>query len=128
MNRTLIIVCIIVICIAVVYSAYPSMNLNQVPSLFISVEEARQRRFGIIVDVRSMKEREELGFYPNSIPVSMEEIAEKGLSALCSPKTSVLVYSNGDDRAASAANLLYRKNYQNVRYLATSYDALMPGR
>ena len=45
-------------------SSYSTTNL----SLRISVNEARSRRFGLIIDVRTPKERELLGYYPNSIP------------------------------------------------------------
>ena len=91
---------------------------NIAASLKISVGEARARRFGLIIDVRTPKERELLGYYPNSIPVELNTNIPKN--------TWILVYS-GDNRAANAAEALHKLGYINVRYITESYNKLMPG-
>ena len=42
-------------------------------------------------------------------------------------KTTILIYSNADHRAQSAAKLLYNMGYINTRYISTSYTSLLPG-
>ena len=96
-------------------------------SLKISVSEARSRRFGLIIDVRTPKERDQLGYYPNSIPISMENIRNQVPLDISNKNTWILVYSNGDNRAALAAETLYRMGYSNVKYIKERYLSLMPG-
>lgn len=109
-------------------------NIQQY-SLLIDIGLAKAQRFGLILDVRSPKEREELGYYPNSIPVSMEQLQEEIPFLLGSKpndvsekKTNILIYSTpGDHRAQNAAEILYKMGYHNVRYIDQSYLRLLPG-
>jgi rhodanese-related sulfurtransferase len=96
-------------------------------SLQISTGEARARRFGLILDMRNAREREELGYYPNSIPVSFDQLSSEVPFLNSNRAVSILVYSNGDNRAKVAAHALYQMGYRNARYITTSYLALMPG-
>jgi len=119
----------ILIVILVLYIIYTTVQQSHptIPSLSIDSKEARFRRFGLIVDVRSPKEREQLGFYPNSIPISIESL-EKDVPLLHPNKKShILVYSNGDHKAVTAAETLYRMGYRETRYITKSYLSLMPG-
>ena len=95
--------------------------------LKISVGEAKARRFGLIVDVRTPRERDLLGYYPNSIPISLEKLRKEVPLDISSKTTHILVYSNGDDRAKVAAQLLYNMGYTNARYISETYLSLMPG-
>lgn len=123
-----IILLILFIFLFVPYAVYPTTPwIKTGPSLLISTDEARAKRFGLIIDMRSPQEREELGYYPNSIPVSMENVVADVRSLISSNTTNILVYSNGDNRAKVAANELYAKGYLNVRYISTSYLRLLPG-
>jgi rhodanese-related sulfurtransferase len=72
----------------------------------------------MIFDARTLKERDVLGYYPNSIPVELNTNIPK--------HTWILVYS-GDNRAANAAEALHKLGYINVRYITESYNKLMPG-
>ena len=119
----LLIVLIIVIIVIIVYS----IPVHKEPSLKISISEARSRRFGLIIDVRTPKERDQLGYYPNSVPISMERISNQVPLDISSKNTWILVYSNGDNRAPAAAEILYRMGYRNVKYIKESYLKLMPG-
>lgn len=106
------------------YHSYPK---NTQSHLKISVGEAKARRFGLIIDVRTPKERDKLGYYPNSIPISMDRLQKEVPLDISSKNTWILVYSNGDSRAQMAAETLYRMGYSNVRYIRETYLSLMPG-
>ena len=119
-------IAIIVVIIYIIYSIKhqsPTMG----PSLKISVSEAKERRFGLIIDVRTPKEREQLGYYPNSIPISPDILSQQVPLDISNKNTWILVYSNGDNRAPIAAEILYRMGYPNVRYITKTYLSLMPG-
>ena len=118
------IVTILIIAI-IIYFVYINQIHNK-PSLKISIPEARSKRFGVIIDVRTPKERDQLGYYPNSVPISMENIRNQVPLAIPSKNTHILVYS-GDNRAFVAANTLYIMGYPNVKYITESYIRLMPG-
>ena len=95
--------------------------------LKISVQEAKARRFGLIIDVRTPKERELLGFYPDSIPISPQMLQQQVPLDISSKNTCILVYSNGDSRAKQSAEILYRMGYKNTRFINETYLSLMPG-
>jgi rhodanese-related sulfurtransferase len=121
----------IAILVAIVYVIYTISEQTTLtssePSLRISVREARSRRFGLIIDVRTPKEREELGYYPNSIPFAIDRLDKEVPFAISSKNTWILVYCNTGTRSAKAAEILYRMGYRNVRYITESYLSLMPG-
>jgi len=126
-GRGLIIVILIVV--LAVYYTHNGMHLGYdiTPSLHISVEEARSRRFGLIIDVRTTEERSQLGYYPQSIPMDIHDI-QKGISLDISNKnTPILIYSNADGRAKVAADIIYYMGYRNVHYITTTYLSLLPG-
>ena len=121
-------VAIIVAVVYVIYNISQQSHKTKVgPSLKISVGEAKARRFGLIIDVRTPKEREQLGYYPNSIPISPDTLSQQVPLDISSKNTWILVYSNGDNRAPAAAEVLYRMGYRNVRYIKETYLSLMPG-
>ncbi len=95
--------------------------------LKISVAEAKARRFGLIIDVRTPKERELLGYYPESIPISLKQLEQQVPLDISSKNTGILVYSNEDNRAQKAAETLYTMGYKNVRFITETYLRLMPG-
>lgn len=97
------------------------------PSLLIDAKAARRRRYGLILDVRSKEEREHLGYYPNSIPVSLETIQKEVPFLQRNRNTPILVYSNGDKRAERAAHALYDIGYEHVQYIHEEYHHMMPG-
>ena len=95
--------------------------------LQIDVVEAKSRRFGFIVDVRTPEQRNRLGYYPNSIPISLERLQSEVPLDISNKSTWILVYSNGDQKARMAAEKLYQMGYPNVRYIQDNYLRLMPG-
>jgi rhodanese-related sulfurtransferase len=118
---------IVLIVVIAIYSVSRSSTRAPDVSLQISTGEARSRRFGLILDMRNAREREELGYYPNSIPVSLDRLSSEVPFLNSNRAVSIMVYSNGDNRAKVAAHALYQMGYRNVRYITTSYLALMPG-
>jgi rhodanese-related sulfurtransferase len=128
-------VLIFIIVIVIVLVAYTQLNVEAsmngttrpMPSLRISIEEAKAKRFGLIVDVRTLKERAKLGFYPLSIPISMQALRKELPLDISNKQTPILVYSNGDSRAAEAASIIYQMGYRNVSYIDKPYLVLMPG-
>jgi rhodanese-related sulfurtransferase len=96
-------------------------------SLRISIEKAKAKRFGLIVDVRSLQERAQLGFYPLSIPISIQSLRKELPLDISNKQTPILVYSNGDSRAGEAASIIYQMGYRDVSYIDKPYLALMPG-
>ena len=120
--KTILILLVVSVILFLIYSqtTYPEHSLR------ISVAEARARRFGLIIDVRTPIERDQMGYYPNSIPISMEKLRTEVPLDISSKRTWILVYS-GDNRAAVAAEILYGMGYSNVKYITESYLKLMPG-
>jgi rhodanese-related sulfurtransferase len=96
------------------------------PMLRISPADAKSRRFGLIIDVRTPRERELHGYYPNSIPISLQTLQQEVPLDISNKNTRILVYCNTGNRAAQAANTLYNMGYRNVRYIAEPYTSLMP--
>jgi rhodanese-related sulfurtransferase len=129
MHKGTALILIILIVIAIVYYTQISMDqyINKSPSLRISVEEAKAKRFGLIVDVRTPKERATLGFYPLSIPISIQSLRAELPLDISNKQTPILVYSNGDSRAAEAAALIYQMGYPRVSYIDETYLSMMPG-
>lgn len=118
----------IVVVAVIIYLIYSTTsNARSHISLRISVAEAKARRFGLIIDVRTALERE-LGYYPNSIPFSLDNLAQQVSLDMTNKNAWILVYSNGkgDKKAVIAAETLYKKGYRNVRYINESYLSLMP--
>jgi rhodanese-related sulfurtransferase len=119
----------IVILIVILVVSYLHMQpaTYQMPTLRISVEEARSKRFGLIIDVRTPKERSELGYYPLSIPISLDALEKQIPIDISNKNTPILIYSNGDTRAEKAAAMVYRMGYHRVSYMDGTYLQLLPG-
>jgi rhodanese-related sulfurtransferase len=123
---TVLSIAVFVVILFVIYNVTHKSN-KVGPQLRIDVPEAKARRFGLIIDVRTPKERDTLGFYPNSIPISINKLQTEVPLDISSKNTWILVYSNGDSRAQMGAEILYRMGYKNVRYITQTYLSLMPG-
>jgi len=125
------ILCMAILLTAVLYVVYTKIGSFKLPTLEIPIQEARSKRFRLIIDVRTPKEREELGYYPNSIPIAVDQLRSDVPfligSGLQSQQSPILVYSNGDRRAQLAAEMLHGLGYTQVRYISKSYLSLMPG-
>jgi phage shock protein E len=118
----------ILVLVVIIYTVYVNSIDDQAqPLLKIGIPEAKSRRFGLIIDVRTPKEREQLGYYPNSIPISVQTLEQQVPLDIANKNTWILVYCNSGQRSKQAAEILYRMGYKNVRYITESYLSLMPG-
>jgi rhodanese-related sulfurtransferase len=118
---------ILIVILVLCYLYMPLDQAYQMPSLRIGVEEARMKRFGLIIDVRTPKERSELGYYPLSIPISLDALEKEIPIDISNKNTPILIYSNGDTRAEKAAAIVYRMGYHRVSYIDGTYLQLLPG-
>ena len=107
----------------------------QPDALRISPDQARRQRFALILDIRTPKERETAGFYPNSIPIDPTPSSlSQEIPFLLGERpgrtnrsTPILVYSNaGDGRTRDVAETLYDLGFVGTRYLQTSYLEMLP--
>ena len=95
----------------------------------ISADEAREKLargyFDVVLDVRTLAERQALGFYPNSIHIPAGDIEtlvplrfpEKGIS--------ILVYCNTGHRARLATDKLHDLGYVNAQYISSSHLSIL---
>jgi hypothetical protein len=98
-------VAILLIIAFVIYNVM-EQSKSTMPSLRMGIPEARARRFSLIIDVRTPKEREVLGYYPNSIPISVQQISREVPFLNPNKDIHILIYSNADNLAALAADIL----------------------
>ena len=132
--RTLPTLLLLAVLAVVAYQLYagdfPLFSSALLPNLAMAPTEARRQRFALILDLRTPKDRETLGFYPNSIPVDPSQLLEEVPYLLGDRRpspTPLLVYSaKGDRRAEKAAQVLYHKGFTGVRYLDGSYVEMLP--
>ena len=138
--RTLPVLLLVAVLFIVLYHVKDTsfFSLPSSTTLQLTAEEARRQRFALILDVRTPREREEFGFYPNSIPVDASQLQEEVPYLLGEkpgrqrherpPRTTpILVYSNaGDGRAQRAAETLYDLGFVGVRYIQESYLRMLP--
>jgi rhodanese-related sulfurtransferase len=95
----------------------------------ISAAEAREKLargyFDVVLDVRTLAERQTLGFYPNSIHIPAGELAT--LMPLRFPETgiSILVYCNTGHRARLATDKLHDLGYVNAQYISSSHLSIL---
>lgn len=128
----LLLVLLLGILLYLLYASIPSL-LATTP-LQVSAEQARRQRFALILDARTPRDREEGGFYPNSVPVDPATVQDEVPFLLGqrptdrTPRaTPILVYSQaGDGKAKQVASTLYAMGYTGIRYLTESYVSLLP--
>lgn len=123
-SNSLIIGLILIFVVVIVYQSLPFYY--KAYTLDISPEEARTRRFSLIIDVRTPQEREEWGYYPNSNPIPADRLAAELPQLIADKNAALLIYANGDDRAMKAAQMAYDLGYHSVRYLTGTYVAMLP--
>lgn len=94
----------------------------------ISASEAREKLargyFDVVLDVRTLAERQTLGFYPNSVHIPSGDIA--ALMPLRYPDKgiSLLIYCNTGHRARLATDKLHDLGYVNAQYISSTHLSL----
>lgn len=96
----------------------------------ISTERARdlldKDQIDVILDVRTQVERDNLGFYPNSLHIPAAELETKFVPYYPNKSTTtILIYCNTGQRARKAAEKLQSLGYKNAAYIVSSYRNLM---
>jgi rhodanese-related sulfurtransferase len=114
----------IVFGVAIVVFAYGYMYSISSP-YYVSASEGKagiaQKRYNIVLDVRTPIERASLGYYPGSIHIPVSELRERIVREIPDKRTTILIYCNTGQRARKAAELLNTLGYKNVHYIATSH-------
>ncbi len=80
-----------------------------------------QKRYNVVLDVRTPIERAVVGYYPGSIHIPVTELREKISREIPDKNTTILIYCNTGQRARKAAEILQSMGYSNVRYIATTH-------
>jgi rhodanese-related sulfurtransferase len=115
---------IIVVGISIVVFAYGYMYSLSSP-YYVTVSEGKaglaQKRYNVVLDVRTKIERDVVGYYPGSLHIPVTELRERIVREIPDKKTSILIYCNTGQRARKAAEILQSLGYKNTRYIATSH-------
>jgi len=124
-GRILVILIVIVLVILLVRQAY----LYATDSPYrISSEEAKSRiqtgKIDLILDVRTLLERQTLGSYPGSVHVPSSDVEAILTKAYPDKQTRILVYCNTGHRARLAVDKLQALGYVNAVYISSTYSTL----
>lgn len=96
----------------------------------IDAAEARKRlstgQFDVVLDVRTVAERELIGSYPGSVHIPAAELEKEFPPKFPNKEVRVLVYCNTGQRARRATEKLHALGYPNVVYIAGSHLTLLP--
>jgi rhodanese-related sulfurtransferase len=94
----------------------------------ISSEEAKSRiqtgKIDLILDVRTLLERQTLGSYPGSVHVPSSDLEAILTKAYPDKQTRILVYCNTGHRARLAVDKLQALGYVNAVYISSTYSTL----
>ncbi len=95
----------------------------------IEAEEAKKRiasgDVDVILDVRTVLERNNLGFYPNSLHIPSGELESKVEEAIPVKSTRIIVYCNTGQRARAAVEKLRKLGYMDVAYISGNHTTIM---
>ena len=125
-TATYLIITAVILAVVILYNNLAIQAGNNPKSMLISPQEAKARRFGLILDVRTHRERELYGYYPNSVVIPIEELTQTSISDLVSKDTSILIYCKKGRRAGQAALMLKSWGFKNVKYIDQPYTSMMP--
>ena len=100
-------------------------NYSTSSPYYVPVSEGKagiaQKRYNVVLDVRTPIERAVLGYYPGSIHIPVSELRARIQKEIPDKNTTILIYCNTGQRARKAAELLQSLGYKNTRYIATSH-------
>ena len=80
-----------------------------------------QKRYNVVLDVRTPIERSIFGYYPGSIHIPVTELKERIGKEIPDKNTTILIYCNTGQRARKAAELLQSMGYKKARYIAATH-------
>lgn len=116
----------LVIFIGIVYVAYQYAMGSQYR---ISADTAKKllaaKQFDVVMDVRTVVERNTLGYYPGSVHIPSQELAKKMPLMYPNKDTRILVYCNTGQRARAATEILQGMGYTNAVYIASGHRSIL---
>ena len=110
---------------AIIYYLYsytiasPYRVSSEVANIFL-----RNNKIDVILDVRTRMERENLGSYPGSANIPVNELSQQFPKNYPNKSNIILVYCNTGQRARYATDLLHSLGYKNAFYIASGPDSL----
>lgn len=117
---------ILIIFIACAYGLYHYAMYSQHR---ISAETAKtllaNKQIDMVVDVRTILERNTLGYYPGSVHIPSQELTKKMSEMFPNKETHILVYCNTGQRARVATEILQHMGYTNAVYIASGHRSIM---
>jgi phage shock protein E len=97
--------------------------------LMISGEKARsllrQKKIDLVLDVRTMTERDIFGYLPGSIHIPVVDLDQEFIRKYPNKDVRILIYCNTGQRARVAAEKLKSYGFKNVNYIPTSHISLL---
>jgi rhodanese-related sulfurtransferase len=94
----------------------------------ISSQEAKRRigadEIDLILDVRTLVERESLGFYPGSVHIQSADLDKAMHVRYPNKNIRILAYCNTGHRARAATDKLHALGYKNAVFISSSYKTM----
>lgn len=120
--------CIIFILLFIILGIYAYRYAIDSPYR-IEASEAKNRiasgDVDVILDVRTLLEKNTLGYYPGSLHIPAGELEERVDEEIPVKSTRILVYCNTGQRARAAVEKLRKYGYMNVAYISGSHKSIM---
>ncbi len=95
----------------------------------ISAADAKKRikrkEIDVVIDVRTVIERQNLGYYPGSIYIPAADLTMVLPARYPDRSTHILIYCNTGQRARAATEKARALGYKNVHYIASSHLSLL---
>jgi phage shock protein E len=119
----------IVILVIFIGGAYGFYRYAMDSQYRISADTAKKllatKQFDVVVDVRTVIERNTLGSYPGSVHIPSQELTKKMPMMFPDKETRILVYCNTGQRARTATEILQSMGYTNAVYIASGHTSIM---
>ena len=120
------VIVILVVFTFIVYGFYRYATNSQYN---ISAQTAKRlianHQIDVILDVRTLLERNTLGAYPGSVHIPRQELREKIPHQFPNKNTRILVYCNTGQRARAATEILQDMGYSHTVYIASGHRSIM---
>ncbi len=119
----------IIILIIFIGGAYGFYRYAMDSQYRISADTAKKlladKQFDVVLDVRTLLERNTMGSYPGSVHIPSQELTKKVYMMFPNKETRILVYCNTGQRARAATEILQGMGYTNTVYIASGHRSIM---
>jgi phage shock protein E len=116
---------IVILAVIVVIVFLYQYAINSAYRITAAEARLRNRQFDIVLDVRTVAERDLLGYYPGSVHIQSSDLEREMARRFPNKALHILVYCNTGQRARKATETLRSLGYTNVQYIASPYSSLM---